>query len=316
LLIREEHQTGGVRLKNFFIRRVIRIVPPAYFYIAIITVLAAAGLAPLPWKDLQPSLLFYVDYLPTSHLTGHYWTLSVEEQFYLLWPLAFVALRTNRSRLLAATLMILAAPIWRQMNIVWAGQAGSLNWFRFDLRYDSLLAGCLLASLMQWERADRVLESRWLSSDLSTICVTLALVLSFTGIVEAIPRIAPILSTFRVACVAIVVNRVVRAPRGWIVPLLEFPPIAWLGRLSYSIYLWQQLFTTDLPAAPWLAPRFPLNLVSILLAGMVSYYLVEKPLQSLRTRLRRPEPTPMQHPNLSTAVNARESAWRRTTLQS
>ena len=102
LLIREEARAGGVGLRNYFLRRIIRIVPPAYFYIAIVTLLAAAGLITMPWSHLRPSLLFYVDYVGTGPVTGHYWTLSVEEQFYLIWPLAFVALRTNRSRLVVA----------------------------------------------------------------------------------------------------------------------------------------------------------------------------------------------------------------------
>ena len=98
LLMNEEQQTGRVGLKSFFIRRMIRIVPPAYFYIAIVLMLAWAGLVTMHWSDVRPSVFFYKNYAPTASITGHYWTLSAEEQFYLVWPLAFVALRTDRAQ--------------------------------------------------------------------------------------------------------------------------------------------------------------------------------------------------------------------------
>ncbi len=118
----------------------------------------------------------------------------------------------------------------------------------------------------------------------------LPLVLTFTHGFGEIPKIRPFLPTIQLACVAGVINRVVRSPRGWIVTLLELPLVAWIGRLSYSLYLWQQLFTLDVWAKPWRAPRFPLNLIPIFLASMFSYYVIEKPLQRVRARFR-PETT-------------------------
>ena len=82
------------------------------------------------------------------------------------------------------------------------------------------------------------------------------------------------------------IDRVVRLPEGAIGRLLNPRAVARLGTLSYSVYIWQQLFL-DRRTDSWYA-RFPQNLILVIAAAVLSYHLVEQPLLRLRDRSLRP----------------------------
>lgn len=85
-------------------------------------------------------------------------------------------------------------------------------------------------------------------------------------------------------CLAILIHRSVYCYRDWLGRFLNWKPVAFVGVLSYSLYLWQQLFLNR-NSASWVC-AFPLNLVFAVSAALASYYFLEKPLLSLRHRLR------------------------------
>src|SRR5207248_5891757 len=86
-LLVEEETTGSISLRSFYIRRVFRILPPAYVYLAVVAGLSAAGMIAAAWTDIASAALFYSNYIePRSWFTGHFWSLAMEEHFYLLWP--------------------------------------------------------------------------------------------------------------------------------------------------------------------------------------------------------------------------------------
>jgi len=100
-LLDEESRRGRISLRNFYIRRAFRILPPAVIYLIAIAILSAIGLIHASAKELLASLLFFRNYLVqlghfsvSPWFTGHFWSLSVEEHFYLLLP----GLRTHDPR--------------------------------------------------------------------------------------------------------------------------------------------------------------------------------------------------------------------------
>ncbi len=146
LLMREWDQSGRISLRDFYMRRAFRILPP--YYVFLLAILAAMR---LQWifignREWFSSLLFFWNYLPSSNSwwLGHTWSLCVEEQFYILWPLALVGLGRSRARTLALGIFTLS-PLLR------IGSYFALPAFRDKLTFflsthaDALMAGCILA---------------------------------------------------------------------------------------------------------------------------------------------------------------------------
>src|SRR5580658_9035834 len=153
LLCLEEDKRGAVSLPSFYARRALRILPPAFLYIGAASLLGVLGLAEVGRNEPFYAAFFVRNLMPNGgEQLGHFWSLAIEEQFYLLWPVIFLILRSDRRRIIFTVVLIAAAPFWRHAVYAAAGGAMGVNSWRFDLRYDALLVGCCLALL----RHDRV----------------------------------------------------------------------------------------------------------------------------------------------------------------
>ena len=282
LLLREEGRTGAVRLGGFYRRRAYRILPAAFVYLAVAFGFAWANR--LPWNPMEwvGAMLFFRNLVPAgtdSHLTGHFWSLSIEEQFYLVWPL-MVILIARRRRLGLTLGLCLFAPVWRHLVTKWAG-GGPINIGRIDLNYDSLLIGALLA-LMQQRPSFRSLFDRYpfapwiLPAAIAAIGAQLYWGLPF-GVVGVVAS-----ATVQLTLVAVVIKILTEGRCALAQALCNFPPIVWLGRLSYSLYLWQTLFCEV--SGPGLLWKRPWCILAALAAAIASYYLVEQPILRLRER--------------------------------
>jgi peptidoglycan/LPS O-acetylase OafA/YrhL len=120
LLLKEQQATGTVNLKNFYIRRTLRIFPPFYAYVAVVAILTAFNVYQVSAGAFASAMTYTWNY--NSHgglwILGHTWFLSLEEQFYLLWP-ACVAYFLPRTNLRIAIALIIVSPIVRVIGSVW-----------------------------------------------------------------------------------------------------------------------------------------------------------------------------------------------------
>jgi peptidoglycan/LPS O-acetylase OafA/YrhL len=276
LLLEEYERTGAISLKSFYIRRAFRILPPAFVFI-----LAVAWLGLMTSRiELVSSLFFFRNYLPDSMAgiyTNHLWSLAVEEHYYLIWPGLLVLVGVKRGLRAAAGLSV-AFALWVSADFHWHLFARVLpsvtSAFRTDLRLDALFCGCTMAFLLQkpatrdWLRRHYVFWVWILVAALFPLCLAYQPYLTAFWIAILIPLLM----------VGTVLHPAWRLSR-----VLDWEPVKWVGRISYSLYLWQQLFLVPSwePKALGILQRWPLNLVMMLVCACASYYLVEKPLLRL-----------------------------------
>ena len=257
LLLEEESRFGRISLSQFYLRRTFRIFPVAYLYLlAMIPFVTMAG-----WKWVLVWLYgaTYVPDLPWN--LSHLWSLSVEEQFYLVWPLVLVASRRHAKKL--AWLAILTAVIMQY--VVGKRFSAEINpSFFFPCVMDSLAAGSLLA--LYRPRLPRISPLWWL-------LLLVAPLISHASVIQTgwpVPQLFTHLSTviFDVL-VAVLIVEVTKYPPKW----LNSPILVWIGTLSYSLYVWQM---------PFLNPAYKINpAIAVLLvfaAASLSYYFWERPI--------------------------------------
>jgi peptidoglycan/LPS O-acetylase OafA/YrhL len=280
LLLDELRRTNGIRLGRFYFRRTLRIFPP---YFALLVVLAAADAA--GWITLNPrDLLHAATYTSNYHdarswYVAHSWSLSVEEQFYLLWPAVLLLARTRRALIIAAAAMLFVPLVrlgeWELMRSAQFGVG-----FRFETIADSLAAGCVLACVRHRLHASPV-YLRLLSSP-AFILVPMAAVAA--NLMHDHPIIAfGAAATVINLCVALCIDWAVTFHDGRVGRVLNAAPLVFVGWISYSLYLWQQPFLNR-DSTAWTAV-FPTNIILTFAAAVASYYLVERAALQLRKRL-------------------------------
>ncbi len=122
LMLQEHRKYGSISVARFFIRRTLRIFPAMYFFLLVVAVAAKLGLVFLSPGDMFHAATYTMNYHSGGSWTlGHLWSLAVEEQFYLLWPLAF-ALFGLRGAMLGAAGVVLFAPVVRTATLLLSPQ--------------------------------------------------------------------------------------------------------------------------------------------------------------------------------------------------
>lgn len=281
LLLKEKVQTGTISFRRFYWRRVIRILPAFYFFLLVILICKNLHFIHVDNEGLLASALFYMNFLklPDSWVVAHSWSLSVEEQFYLIWPMIMVFLPRKYYFVIVITLLYSIFYYYLRYNHF-------LFMFRgFLINAPALIAGALLAI---------GLYKGWFTKIHKKL---LHPIFAFSLMIAAIiyiPRsyqFAPffyrpfdyILSSVFMA--AFVYYTIYSGPKNWIYKILNLSVISYIGILSYSIYLWQQPFMS-LPDVYhgehvyW--TRVPQNLLFIFIAALISYYVVERPFLKLK----------------------------------
>ena len=281
LLLREEDCNGRIDLARFYGRRFLRIFPAAYTFLLAILLLAVAGIIEVAPHTYVASLLYFRNLVGRGHETAHLWSLAIEEQFYLLWPMALV-LCAPAKRLRMAAIVILVALPWRAYQVIFGHLPDGVVYHRTDLRIDTILFGCLLALLLRtpgfakWNA--RLLANPavgWVG------CLMVALT-SWAAI--RWPVFMALECSIVPLGIVMAIHRVVQSSGSWFGKLLCLPPVVFVGKLSYSLYLWQQLFMGPIEGRFAPLRAFPINIVLSFLFALFSYYVVERPALRLKDR--------------------------------
>lgn len=288
LLLREMDASGRVDLADFWLRRTRRILPAFAVFMG---ALAAWGLytsAPFSWPHWTAAATFTWNYaqpwLPATRMDGwifgHTWSLAVEAQFYLLWPLVLVRLGARRA-LLAVLLFFALQPFIRLGTYaLFPGLRGYLG-IMLHTGADGILAGCAAALLCR-RQAFLAAFARH-SGKIAAVSIFWILIAG-PVLVHSI-RGFSIVAGFTLdalAAVALVVwlHHAAPAPARAVTGRGALPL---LGLVSYSLYLWQQVFLR--PGSDLAEGRPLVPVIGALLAAIISYLLIERPF------LARPRPT-------------------------
>ncbi|MEO8725453.1 MAG: acyltransferase [Acidobacteriaceae bacterium] len=265
LLLKEEVQQGSVDLRAFYIRRAYRILPAAFAYMAVV-----AFSTHISAKYLLYAVSYTMNYAGQQRpwLLGHLWSLSVEEQFYLLWPFAFFFL--PRARRAIAWLVVIMAPVFRVL--FWVHGWRDIDEY-FPTVADALSIGCLLALYYP------LLRSRLTAIKHPAVCLGLAA--AALALPLLLERRFGALILFRGIVPAVIALLIVSAVEGQF-RILNNRLATSIGAMSYSLYLWQQPFLNR-NGHSWFN-AFPVNLVLVFLCAWISYRWVEQPILRARSR--------------------------------
>jgi peptidoglycan/LPS O-acetylase OafA/YrhL len=225
----------------------------------------------LRWYQAAAALLYLVNFsFSKPWFIGHLWSLSVEEQFYFLWPSVLRKWFRHRTWILIA--VVIASPLYSAVCFALKIRGGAYG--TFPAVADNLAIGCLAAILVQ--QIPKITRG-------AAVCMVAAIIL-----IPQFPADTPLRTLFMLfvlwpllhISIAGVLLHVVQNPYR----LLNLAPVVFLGKISYSLYLWQQVFFFNPHSRPfWLAVGGALG------CACLSYFLIEQPMLRLRDRKPRPD---------------------------
>ena len=295
LLLLDEAAGRPVSLKNFYLRRVLRIFPAYYFMLLVYAILQWAGVFHLDSTSWISSITYTKQFFPGSdHQTEHLWSLSVEEFFYLLWPVSFVLFKKNRTTI--ALLVILSTTIARYFQYQYPLPSHNNTIF---CTADALMIGCLIAIHHDRATAVVVKTGKWVFIVVPFLAFFIFLEKYFYHLetthianpsTARLVRLAQPVIYSLFGNIGLVTNLFigvfilasVHLRNSWY-RFLNLNAMDFTGKLSYSIYLWQQLFTLGLSF--WMKLPIPVVLLLTFLSALISYYLIERPFLKLKGSL-------------------------------
>ena len=304
ILMNEQNRTGTISLKQFYIRRAFRIFPPFYVYLAVVGVLTLAGVFHIPGKMFVAAGTYMWNYL---HWTagwelGHFWSLAIEEQFYMFWPLLLLLTGQKRAKTLALAIII-CSPFVRVGSYYLLPSSRPFISIMLHTRLDALMYGCLLALSLNDPWLVKWRQFAFRTPVLIALGVVVAVVSPNLTAMYGGQYLLTVGYTIEGICIATILLYSVEHSSSLFGRFLNLPWMVWLGTLSYSLYLWQQILVMrENPASQF--P--PLQFVSALVAAMLSYHLVEQP--ALRLRDRWFPPTSQAKPRVLAKAVAASSA--------
>jgi peptidoglycan/LPS O-acetylase OafA/YrhL len=286
-LMRKEYaKSGTLNLKHFWARRALRILPPFYIVLAVATLATATAAA----GPFLAQAFHFTNYWVINHGydgmaqgTGVYWSLSVEEHFYILFPWIFLAMqRLNRQNqvgvIYAACALVLA---WRCWLVLHGHVSTDRTYMGTDTRIDSILFGCALAI---WNVDNRkFIERRWYFYTAAALVL-----LGFCLIVRSDVFRETLRYTLQGLALTVVFIAAVKFPRWLPMRVLNWKPVAFLGVLSYSLYLLHFAVIFAVQAAVPNVPALAQGLIAFaisLCCSYVIYIVIEKPCAKLRHNL-------------------------------
>jgi peptidoglycan/LPS O-acetylase OafA/YrhL len=300
LLISEYDTLGRINLKNFYMRRALRLLPALLFLLIVFMLYSLIAFdRPTVFSNLKDSLisLFYIANwtrafgLNIPDMLGHTWSLSIEEQYYIIWPLTLILLTRfiSSRKWLSISVFFLALVSWLiRILLLSSGSSIDRVYNGLDTRMDSLLIGCTLGVLLASGLLRRLQENKSFKLSvhyiLAPISVAgLAIVIIFTHLHD--PSLYYWILFVVEIFTALLVLDILTPGQSLIKRLLEIRVIVWVGSISYGLYLWHYPIMKIVAGLQMnVQIKIFLAFFFSFLAATISFYLIEKPILRLKSR--------------------------------
>jgi peptidoglycan/LPS O-acetylase OafA/YrhL len=299
LLVREREATGQMSLSNFWRRRALRLLPALLCAVALATLLVpwasphlrVTTFTGLPWVFAYLGNWVVASNGPqTLGLLPHTWSLAIEEQFYVVWPIIAVlwfrhGVRARRAAILLGSIALIDALYNACAMVAWGfGPA----YFRTDTHAMGLCAGCALAMAVH-ARKGRPISERGARMLQGSAAVAVALFAVLCIVPVSAPLTGSVVIDLGVISAVVLVTSVVLAPHAAMTRLFAAPGLVWIGARSYGIYLFHDPLALVFVQSPMF--RGAAHLIatmccvafSIVLAA-ISFRFVETPFLRLKYR--------------------------------
>lgn len=280
LLLNEEAKLGKINVSSFYIRRIYRIAPVYLLYILFIFI----------WRNIEPITVTKSNFIHALTFTtnfdqkkawflAHFWSLSVEEQFYLFWPAVLIIFRKNLKPVLC--ILIAYSCIARVIAYKFPGleMVTLSSFFQFSVGiFVGAFGGIILFENPQ------IIRHKVLGSSIAQFSAFLIFItfLYFTKHGQLAIISLPFGQLIISLSILFLIFANILPSEKWVFKILNNKAVVHIGILSYSIYIWQQLFFVG--AFTGICRTFPYNILVIYVVGLMSYYLWEKPFLRIKNK--------------------------------
>jgi peptidoglycan/LPS O-acetylase OafA/YrhL len=304
MLVGEHDRTGRISLRTFYARRAVRLLPPLGITVVLLAIYAALVAVPdAPqriWGDVSAAVFYYADFRSASGrepffgYLGQAWSLSIEEQFYVVWSLLVVAALVLGRRWAAYLVATVGAALsaafgfWLLLRHPTASHATVLRvYYGFGSRADALFVGCLLGLLASSGHLDRLPASLRRLSPVTALAS--AALLGWIAATVTFGTRQSLLVWLPLTIVASVflITYFVACPQGLGSRFVGLAPFVLIGNLAYTVYLvhWPVYVALSVDTVHW--GFWPVELLRLAITfgvALTSWYLVERPLMRWRRR--------------------------------
>lgn len=281
ILLHELNKFDNINFKNFYVRRFLRLLPPLILFYFAIGILMYFGMIHTTRHGFLFSFFYLYNFVPNEYYSGelgHTWSLALEEQYYLIWPVIISFLNKKKAFILITLILIgciLAVYLYPDLPFT--------NGFKSNRWFIPAVAPIMIGSFFAWliDKQEDTYSRYYVQKH---IAIWLGLILFMT------PLYLPILELsfiFQSIGVSIILVWILFNQQSKVTSILNNRLLSYIGTISYGIYVYQGLFLRTGPGGSIWIQEFPQNIVLTFLTAIASFHLLEKPILKLKKKYKR-----------------------------